>query len=141
MKKKKFNPRKQSRWKLSKPLYLKINDKRYKKYAKQIKTRGFSGEETWNLDLVIAEFILPRLIEFRKTQAGIPGCFMDKNYEELSKKEQKLDDKKSKKEWNDCVDKMIIAFDIITKGTVFSEGAKVDEGLDLFRKYFFALWS
>lgn len=50
----------------AKPLYIDKKDSRFKKNYKQIKDRGFSDTELWNLNYAIACFIYPRLKEFRK---------------------------------------------------------------------------
>ena len=84
-----------SRWSLKKPLYLKKTDKRYARHLKQLKTNGFSDAETWGLDSVIAEFILPRLIRFRELHIDFPGGWEDVTFEK----------------WNSMLDEMIFAFE------------------------------
>lgn len=121
-----------SRWSLKKPLYLKKTDKRYARYVKQLKTNGFSDTETWGLDSVIAEFILPRLIRFKQVTNGYP-------YEH------------TEETWNACLDEMIFAFD----WTLHCEDDKFDslsekektknwkrfsKGMQLFAKHFRNLW-
>jgi len=121
-----------SDWSLKKPLFLKKDDKRYKRHVKQLKTNGFSDSETWALDSVICQFVLPRLIRFREINAGHPGGV-------------------SAKEWEDIMDKMIFAFD----WSLNCEEDKYDglpdkqkekhweqyqEGMDLFAKWFRHLW-
>lgn len=43
-----------------------IEDGREKEYKKQRIKRGFDDSELWSLDCTIADFILPRLKEFKK---------------------------------------------------------------------------
>ena len=121
-----------SKWSTKKPLYLKTTDKRYKKYNKQLKKYGFCDSETWNLDAVIAEFILPRLKRFREVTNGYSKDFS--NYDE----------------WYEVLDKMIFSFEWIltyaySVGDLSNEEyknslKKYDEGMKLFAKYFRNLW-
>jgi len=101
---------------------------------KQLKRNGnyVSSRETWSLDITIAKYILPRLKAFRKDICGEYPCVLN-----------------SKEEWYEIIDKMILSFQLITDGAMFDimyehERQKVEtsinEGLDLFRKYYFNLW-
>ena len=81
-----------SEWSTKKPLYLKNTDKRYSHYVKQLKINGFCDVETWGLDSVIAQFILPRLIRFKEITIAYPH---DLTIEQ----------------WNATLDEMIFAFD------------------------------
>lgn len=125
--------------------YVKPDDNRYLKYLSFKKEHGFSPDESWDLRTNIALFILPRLKYFKKTHAGYPGCL------------------NSNKEWNRILGKMIFAFDAALKDDFYipnnylkryaeddpdrekkasiDYSNDVDEGLMLFSKYFFALWS
>ena len=122
-----------SRWSLKKPLFLEKTDKRYKRHLKQLKTNGFSDAETWCLDSIIAEFILPRLIRFKELNIGYPGGDM------------------SPEKWDIALDEMIFAFDWSLhceddkyKDLSKEEGDKnwdrYDEGMKLFAKWFRQLW-
>ena len=110
--------------------------------------RGFSDDELWNFDNTIAKWILPRLKSFKKDSIAFPA------------------DLDSPEEWDEILDKMIWSFDYIVnqdkyedvliekyKDNEFDEdghyrwikdakelSAKCQEGLDLFGKYFRALW-
>jgi len=120
---KKKNNKYKSNWSLKKPLYLNKADRRYKKHLKQLKKWGFSDSETWSLNLVIAEFILPRLKRFREIDIGMPGCLTESKWEEI-------------------LDKMIFAFENIVKDEIYSKtiDIKIGSGLRLFGKYFRYLW-
>tara|TARA_Y100000034_G_scaffold137002_1_gene218238 strand:+ start:240 stop:587 length:348 start_codon:yes stop_codon:yes gene_type:complete len=109
-------------------------DKRYKKHKKFKKANGFSPCETWALDSTIARFIAPRLRYLAFKPYGYP---MDFEYIE---------------DWQEVLYKMVAAFDIIVDEERFYDfdcdkerAAKdkiiMEEGLDLFRKYYFDLWS
>ena len=94
--------------------------------------RGWSDKDTWNLDYTIAEFALPRLRRFKEVTNGYPG--------ELS---EEL--------WDEILDKMIFSLEYTVKEFrmedeytdlefLKSQGEKVQEGLELFGKYFRDLW-
>jgi len=111
------------------------DDKREKKFSKQRMKRGFDSSETWSLFSTIVKFILPRLKCYREHTGGYPACL------------------KSVKEWEDILDQMIEAFELIYKDSQGIECEpdtekqdkinenKIEKGLDLFRGYFFALWN
>jgi hypothetical protein len=81
--------------------------------------------DTWNLDHTLALIILPCLQQFRKQDIGFPG--------ELTMKK-----------WNNILDRMIEAFDIIANEDgnygVESNVNKIERGLKLFAKYYMHLW-
>ncbi len=98
--------------------------KRSIRYFFQRWTRGWDDSDLWSLDQTISEFILPRLKEFKRTLHGYPGDMTEE-------------------EWNQILDKMIIAFELGSKGfwDVNEEDFTIaKEGLDLFAKHFFELW-
>lgn len=103
---------------------LQNNDKRRKKFKAQRKKYGYDETELWNLDVSIAKFVLPRLKSFRETLTGHPGNLTLEQYEEI-------------------LDKMIWSFTQIVKDVVLSQEqeTKVEEGLNLFAKYYLTLWS
>ena len=101
-------------------------DKREKEFSKQRIERGFDDSETWSLDSSIASFTVPRLKRFKEVNNGAP---FQLNIEE----------------WNIILDKMITSFELILENSgscIWNEGEEkqVNEGLDLFRNYFFDLW-
>lgn len=121
-----------SDWSLKKPLYLKKDDKRYKRHVKQLKTNGFSDSETWALDSVICKFILPRLIRFKKVNIGFPGDLTPEKWDAIigqmifafewslhheDDKYEKLTDKEKKTNW--------LLYEV---------------GMNLFAKWFRHLW-
>lgn len=121
-------------WSLKKPMYIDKTDKRYKSYVRQLKKVGFSDTETWNLDSVISEFILPRLKRFKETCNGFPGgrgLTMNK--------------------WYKMLDKMIFAFEWnvgcnadsnfnLSEKEEKANWKKYKEGMSLFSEYFRDLW-
>lgn len=85
---------------------------------------GFDYRDTWNLDYHIAKYTLPRLKYLRKNLHGYhPDMTM--------------------KEWKKTIDKMIYALDKeIEDSYKYSESVekKIQEGVELFGKYFRHLW-
>lgn len=105
----------------------------------QRKIRGWDDSDLWSLDFTLAKWILPRLTEFKKVKRGVPclegfGSYhVDEDY------------KKAEDEWDRIIDLMILSFELIVRdgnGEILSreEEAKIDEGLDLFKKYLRNLW-
>lgn len=92
-------------------------------YKKFWKTHKVSTMELVGFDTSVAQFILPRLILFRKITRSTPMNM-------------------SLKEWRGTLKKIIIAFDIVAKTSVWSDKQKtaVHLGLGLFHKHFFELW-
>lgn len=82
-------------------------------------------EEIWNTDNVLAQLIVPRLQAFKELDKhGCPQDFKDM------------------REWNNAIQKMIDAFDLMKYVHNLSEGEQktVDKGMRLFCKYFRYLW-
>ena len=100
---------------------IKKRKKYNKKLRKDIKQNGFDKSECWNLDITIAKFILPRLKYFRETTISYPQNDMG------------LDG------WHEILDKMIYSFDEILKDDPTDQD-KIQEGLELFAKYYINLW-
>ena len=98
---------------------------------------GFPNSEIWNLDYNLARHILPRLRRFRELHSGIPGSFIS-CYECEDDKTFKADLKR----WEDCIDKMILAFEkIIEEGEAATDDPEIEEGLRLFAENMGALWT
>jgi len=103
-------------------------DKREKKFAKQRLSRGFDDSETWSLRDTIANFILPRLKRFKKVQRAFPADI-------------------TAEEWDSIIDKMIISFEMVKRdkwdvdlSKAREQLKKIDEGLNLFAKWYLDLW-
>lgn len=111
---------------------------------KQLKKLGVwvDNSELWNLDQTLAEYILPRLKKFQKVNIAYPGIEPMSTFEA----------------WQDAIGKMIRAFELIlldemdVYGDIFDKNIEeyrkiiielqkeIDEGLELFAKYFQYLW-
>ncbi len=106
-------------------------DERAKKFKEQRMTRGFDDSETWNLDITIAKFLVPRLKAFKECNNGFPARL-------------------TKKKWNKIIDEMIEGFELYIKKDDWEfeqdlnerneKNAKVDKALKLFSKHFYDLW-
>ena len=99
------------------------HNKRCKKLQKHYKKHGWDPSETWNLDVTIAHFILPRLKYLRKNTHGYPANLTEKS-------------------WDKILKQMIKAFKLITSDDDFTVHStkKLDKGLQLFAKYYRGLW-
>mgnify|MGYP003417378443 CR=1 FL=1 len=121
-----FDPAGQKNINFSTDSALDKNSSVYEKYKKQRMENGFDDSETYSLDFVISQFILPRLKRFRELTNGFPS------------------DLSSMTEWKIILDKMIAAFELDVKrfeGTFTDIEQKVlDEGFELFFKYYHSLW-
>ena len=107
------------RWVLAdETMFLDAGDKRRKRFAKYKEKHGFSPDELWNLDITIASFVLPRLVEFRKY------CTDD---------------------IAESVDAMVTAFSLLLDDEYpwFDKEKQqaIDHGLDEFRNSFQSLWT
>lgn len=116
------------------------DDENRLKYLKQRLESGFDDTETWNLDMTIANFLIPRLERFKELCNGYP----------------ETEDCKSFEEWQAIIDEMIFAFRYGSDDSALYEGTpmweirdkevleKINErirrGLDLFAKHFRGLW-
>ena len=110
--------------------------KQFFKFKYQHITKGFSDQETWNLDANIAKYILPRLKRFKEINNGHPV-------------------EVSAKEWDIILDKMINSFEFhiqifvdqddddlntMPKNAQKRKWEEYNEGLLLFAKYYKHLW-
>ena len=100
------------------------DDKRWDGFKEQRLKNGFDDSELWNLDNTIASFIYPRLKRFYD-DGNVFGYPSDLAPEK----------------WNEILEKMIDAFRYILIDKFDEHDAEISEGLDLFRKYYFDLWT
>lgn len=107
------------------------NDKELKKFAKQREKYGFDERECFELSYTFAYYIYPRL---KKFSIGMQGCPADLTM----------------KEWKQIVEDILWSFEN-TVNSEFEEHIsnnekdtefwnKMNHGLELFAKYFFAFW-
>lgn len=139
------------------------------KYKRQRIERGFDDTELWGLDRTIAKYVLPRLIEFKKVANGYPPNFdsfeewiavIDKmiysfdhivnqeKYDEELEKELGIDwvgyfDEKKLPDGNyelvhgeNYNEELMNTYHRVKE----EESIRIQDGLDLFGKYFLNLW-
>jgi len=86
----------------------------------------FPVGELWNLNTYIARFIAPRLRSFKEVNVhGYP------------------EDLEDQRRWHIVIDKMIYAFECMGQDALCftdDENRRIDEGIELFAKYFRYLW-
>ena len=115
---------------------------RYRRYVSDIKCeikwwlqrrfRGYSDDEVWNLHDATARFLIPRLKKLKEINHGCPEEFFDKTKEHECEA------------WSEVLDKMICAFELSVNDEWIlanpNRRSQIDEGLQLFAKYFDHLW-
>ena len=91
----------------------------------QRRTRGWDDSDTWNLDVAIAKFILPRLKRFKEMNGVYPPNLTEK-------------------EWDTGLDMMIDAFEIASSENWYfmtnEESGQFKLGFEVFNKYYIYLW-
>lgn len=133
-----------------------MNKRQRKKYLKE-KGLYVSNRELWNLDCTISDWIIPRLKKFKKLNIGYPSY--DKKIYAETKEMVDI----TFQDWNDIIDEMIVAFELIRidpmdiavekdinfKNKLDSKEfddicidrqKKIERGLDLFKYYVQDLW-
>lgn len=88
-------------------------------------SHNFPIEEIWNTETTIAAFVAPRLKAFKSLKKhGFPS------------------EMNNERQWNSTIQKIIDAFEILGRPytPTDEEDPIVEEGLDLFRKYYRNLW-
>lgn len=104
--------------------------------------RGFDDRQVWNLNKTFAEFMHPRLVEFQKQSTCTPPRYVEYRGDCPSLEIMPgADDFLSEREWDEILNKIIIAFQLLTEGDPYqlANRSQMDEGMDLFRKYHRAL--
>lgn len=101
---------------------------------KKAKRRNFSEPEMWGLYHTISAWIAPHLEEFLKFYAPLatPGNLADE-----------YGDERGNLEWRRILRKMKYSFECLSAYTGYrpeDDQAKIQEGLELFVKYFRYLW-
>jgi len=109
------------------PLQIFYN-KFYPKHVIQKLRRGYSDEDLWDLGNHLAEIILPRLKDFKRVNThGYPNGLTESK-------------------WDEILNKMLYAFENTVNEPDFDFNTyddtqkKIQEGFELFGKYFQSLW-
>lgn len=140
-------------------VFRKINDKRWDlKYRIQRFKRGYADVDLFSIDCWFLE-IMPRMLdEFNDVSFGYPGTITPEEWKKIIneisfKFKESTDDCSYKNKYEDMEwewsDKLIAeGHDCSMKDLWFKEEMKIDaykkqcfeEGIDLFKKWFFQLW-
>jgi len=129
---------------------MKVKISNFKKNGQKIKVK-VHDYDVWNADLTLAHIIAPTLLKLKKTKHGAPFVenedvppILRASDEEL--KQYNYDGKTDKNffyRWDHVLDKMIYSFEMISQDGDMMGGdeKRIQKGLDLFAKYYRALWS
>lgn len=123
----------------SSDIKLKERSKKAKKFAKKW---GFRCEQTWDLYVEIAKFVLPRLAYLRDNHYGYPTDLVP--HDEFGNRLNSEDNGDEK--WTNILNDMCVAFELILKDKYVdtAEYEKQQEiirkGLKLFVEYYQSLW-
>ena len=101
-------------------------NKRSRIKNKLIRKELYSKQECWDLYVFMAKDIMMALKSFKKYNVNSYPADLD--YIE---------------EWHNIIDKMIYSFEIIANDNIVAQTnqkEEIQEGLDLFAKYFMDLW-
>lgn len=116
--------------------------------------------DTWNMDHTLAMLIVPMLRQLREQQHGIPGAFSPAHSTETHQLQFPFMDEdhdaafaRGEARWLEVMDKMIWSFEqIISEDSLTSDvpagyhgsaenyQRAIQEGIDLFAKYYRNLW-
>jgi len=104
---------------------------------------GFNPKDIWSLDDSLSRWIIPRLKRLKETKQGCP---MIDGFDHVYKNNDATDEEWQEvyDGWDDIMDKMILAFELVVKDDTRvlgkGEDKKIEEGLKLFARYFRNLW-
>jgi len=114
--------------------------KRAFKFFWQRRTRGFDDSELWSLDWTIVKFIHPRLKAFTK-DAHLSAPMHPTETDDTG-----FPRALTTKEWRAILLEMLDGFEIALDDDLLyppegEAGIKIERSLDLFREWFFHLWT
>lgn len=119
---------------LYKPQDVPIDVINFFKFAYQTAKVGFADDDIWNLTDTLREIIKPRLRAFKEMKRHtLPSEFIPDDAEEA-------DYEKAEKEWEEILDKMLYAFEHGSDDEEMPDYKRIQEGFELFGKYFGSLW-
>lgn len=113
------------------------------------------GFDTWNLDVTLAHIIHPALIKLKESNSGAPNVQNEDVPKELRAASDELErmntqgqvDEKYFDRWNWALDEMIFAFEFVKNENCYGVETdkevwnRVQNGLQLFGKYYTGLWT
>lgn len=119
---------------LYRPQDLYIDIRNFFVFAYQTAKKGFADDDIWDLTDTLREIIKPRLRAFKEMKRHtLPS-------ELLPDDAEKADYEKAEKEWEEILDKMLYAFEHGSDDEEMPDYKRIQEGHELFGKYFGALW-
>lgn len=104
-----------------------ISFSRSARYFWQRRIRGWDDSETWHIPYTTAKLLLPRMKRFKQLRFGHPMGMTEK-------------------EWDDILDKIILAFEICVKTEAAcdyggdEQEKQYEEGIALFHEYYETIW-
>lgn len=120
---------------------MKVDVGPYPKGSKRRRERvSVHRYDLWSLDHTLALVILPALEKFRTASRGsLWGDLLPADYSSLSARERTRAEKAVGKQQHEILGKMITAFELIVEDCT-ADDSRIQEGLDLFAKYYRGLW-
>ena len=102
-------------------------------------------QELWSLDATLTDYILPRIIAFRKMERhGYPVEGPLGEEDKVSEEEWRAIEKRSMAEWENNLRSIELAFSLMSKSESFERSNQANKdikiGLELFAKHYEHLW-
>ena len=105
-------------------------------------------EDTFSLDVTLASIIVPMLRHYKNASVGFPGDFLPTDHRQLCFDfiDADAEHEQAEKLWFAALDQMIAAFERFASdsGALLDDEAEkqvTQRGLDLFARYYSALWT
>lgn len=97
-----------------------------------------SNTDTYDLSTTLAKIIVPSLKKYKENPVpGTPGKILPDTKKEYTDEELEY----YHQLWLDYIDRMILAFELIIADEDYADDDnRIQEGLDLFAKYYLDLW-
>jgi hypothetical protein len=104
------------------------------------------SDDTYSLDYTLALVIVPALKRFKKDAKGtLWGCFLPSEHMDnsvrMTKGQRNRNERAARKQQDEVLDKMIHAFELVIDDKALNRNLpEIQEGLELFAKYYRHLW-
>jgi hypothetical protein len=130
------------------PWEILLEWKRQIKYAWQRVVNGYDERVSWSIDWYLSEMIPKWINDLKSKEQGCPsGMFDGLPYDENGRYFEE-DEKFAHNKWNDILDQIIIGFENYPSMSEFEHDSKeykesiqkFENGFNLFREWFSALW-
>lgn len=117
--------------------------------------------DVYSMDTTLAYIVVPMLKKLKQAKIGVPGDivhelhqYAEQNYLDLGLTQKELDDleyERAEQKWQEIMDKMIWSFEQamndyedlyqeVSSGDLKTYEEKLEEGFQLFGKYYRSLW-